>query len=44
MQLLRNRMTPIIPLQGSISALGDLMLLSYIAGVLEGNSNILIHV
>ncbi|KAK6503254.1 hypothetical protein TWF481_008283 [Arthrobotrys musiformis] len=43
LELLRNNLTPIIPMRGSISASGDLMPLSYIVGVLEGNPDIKVY-
>ncbi|KAL4910326.1 hypothetical protein BDW74DRAFT_50846 [Aspergillus multicolor] len=43
-QLIQQRVTPIVPLRGSISASGDLMPLSYIAGTIEGNPDVYVQV
>lgn len=41
--LLENNLNPMVPLRGSVSSSGDLMPLSYVAGSIEGNPDILIE-
>ncbi|KAI1383434.1 phenylalanine ammonia-lyase [Hypoxylon trugodes] len=41
--LLEHNLNPMVPLRGSVSSSGDLMPLSYVAGSIEGNPDILIE-
>lgn len=41
--LLEHRLTPVVPLRGSVSASGDLMPLSYISGAIEGNPDVFVE-
>ena len=44
LQLARHRIVPVVPLRGSVSASGDLMSLSYLAGTLEGSPDVYVTV
>jgi phenylalanine ammonia-lyase len=44
LSLIKEGITPVIPLRGSISASGDLMPLSYVAGAIEGSPDVFVRV
>ncbi|TVY85103.1 Phenylalanine aminomutase (L-beta-phenylalanine forming), partial [Lachnellula suecica] len=43
LDLFRHKITPVIPLRGSVSASGDLMPLSYVAGTIEGSPDVFVR-
>ena len=42
LELLKHQVIPLVPLQGSVSASGDLMPLSYVAATMQGRPDILV--
>lgn len=44
LQLIRRDIVPIIPLRGSVSASGDLMPMSYVAGAIQGSPDVFVRV
>lgn len=43
-ELLRRNITPLVPLRGSVSASGDLMPMSYVAGAIQGNPDVFVRI